>query len=254
MIYAAVRLGKNKHLDVVTINSIKFKRYLSKLFRDNSGSAIGETSINTAIINLAAEPEFNGDIIPLHLKVAWGSVDNGAKTGYRYYDICDAQVRVIEISKHGRKIINGNDKDVPIIFKRFNQKPQVEPDRNYELDIFDKILCITNVKNRQHQHLLKVYIISTLIPEIDHPILTAYGSKGSAKSFLLELIKKLVGPTKPLLLTLHRSVNEFIQQVNHNYYISLFLILGKGPKSEISRKSAPFLKLFFYREILFVVD
>lgn len=42
-------------------------------------------------------------------------------------------------------------------------------------------------------------------------------SKGFSKSFLLELIKKFVDPTKPLLLTLHRNVDQFIQQVNHNY-------------------------------------
>ena len=96
-------------------------------------------------------------------------------------------------------------------------KPQVEPDRNYPSDIFDKLLNLTNVKNEKHRHLLKVYIISTLIPEIDHVILTTYGPKGSAKSFLLELIKKLVDPTKPTLLTLHRNIEQFIQQVNHNY-------------------------------------
>jgi len=48
-------------------------------------------------------------------------------------------------------------------------------------------------------------------------MLTTYGPKGSAKSFLLELIKKIVDPTKPLLLTLHRNVDQFIQQVDHNY-------------------------------------
>ena len=101
--------------------------------------------------------------------------------------------------------MDGSDKDVPILFKRFNQKPQVEPDRNYPSDIFDRLLTLSNVKNEKHKLLLKVYIISTLIPEIDHVILTTYGPKGSAKSFLLELIKKLVDMTKPtLLLTLHK--------------------------------------------------
>ena len=201
----------------MSIDSIKFKRYLSKLYRDNTGSSIGDSSINTVITNLAAEAEFNGDIIPLHLKVAWGSEENSAKNDCIYYDMCDAQGRIIEISKDGWRIINGNDKDIPIIFKRFNQQPQVEPDRNYPPDIFDKLLNLTNVKNEKHRHLLKVYIISTLIPEIDHVILTTYGPKGAAKSFLLELIKKLVDPTKPILLTLHRNIEQFIQQVNHNY-------------------------------------
>jgi|GEM_PF-2541321 len=215
--HAAVRLGHDRHLEILDINNTKYKRYLAKVYRENRGSCISETLINTVITNLASEAEFNGDIIPLHLKVAWGSEGNRAKKDCIYYDMCDLKGRVIEISKDGWRIIDGSDKDVPILFKRFNQKPQIEPDRNYDEDIFEKLLNLTNVKNERHRHLLKVYIISTLIPEIDHTILTTYGPKGAAKSFLLELIKKLVDPTKPVLLTLHRNVDQFIQQVNHNY-------------------------------------
>ena len=131
--------------------------------------------------------------------------------------MCDAQGRIIEISKDGWRIINESDNDIPIIFKRFNQKAQTEPVRNYHSDVFEDLLNLTNVKNQNHRHLLKVYIVSTLIPEIDHVILTTYGPKGAAKSFLLELIKKLVDPTKPTLLTLQRNIEQFIQQVNHNY-------------------------------------
>ena len=216
-VYAAVRLGDDKHMEILSIDSIKYKRYLSKLCRENTGSSISDNSINTAITNLAAEAEFNGRIIPLHLRTAWGSDENGAKKDCMYYDMCDAQRRIIEISKDGWRIINGSDKDIPVIFKRFNQQAQVEPDRNYHSDVFEDLLNLTNVKNENHRHLIKVYIISTLIPEIDHVILTTYGPKGSAKSFLLELIKKLVDPSKPVLLNLHRNIEQFIQQVNHNY-------------------------------------
>ena len=69
--------------------------------------------------------------------------------------MCDAQGRIIEISKDGWRIINGSDKDIPILFKRFNQKPQVEPDRNYPSDIFEELLNLTNVKNQKHRHCLK---------------------------------------------------------------------------------------------------
>ena len=70
-----------------------------------------------------------------------------------------------------------------LFLKGLTNKPQVEPDRNYPPDIFDKLLNLTNVKNKRHRHLLKVYIISTLIPEIDHVILTTYGPKGAQKAF-----------------------------------------------------------------------
>jgi hypothetical protein len=215
--YAATRLGSDWHLEILSLNSNKYKRYLSRLYRENTEFCIGDSSLNSVITNLASEAEFNGIIIPLHLRVAWGSVENHANKECIYYDMCDTQGRIIVISRDGWRIINGNEKDIPIIFKRHNQQPQIEPDKNYSADIFEKLLNLTNVKNPTHRHLLKVYIMSTLIPEIDHVILTTYGPKGSAKSFLLELIKKMIDPTKPVLLTLNKNMEEFIQQVNHNY-------------------------------------
>ena len=217
--FAAIRLGNDKYLEIMPINSIKYRRYLSKLCRSTIGCCISDSSLNTVITNLSAEAEFNGEVIPLHLRVAWGSGSEASRSlkDCIYYSMYDSRGRIIELSKEGWKLISGSDNNIPILFKKYNQQPQVEPERSYPSDILDQLLNLTNVKSPNHRHLLKVYIASTLIPEIDHVILTTYGPKGAAKSFLMELIKKLVDPTKPTLLTLHRNIEQFIQQVNHNY-------------------------------------
>ncbi len=216
--YVAVRLGNDRHLVIMPLKSSKYKHYLAKLFRENrKGEIVGEEAINSAINSLAADAEFDGETIPLHLRVAWGQKENGAKQNCIYYDMTDAQGCILEISKDGWRMINGSDADLPILFKRHNQIAQLEPDRDYPPDIFDQFLELTNVTNPEHKHLLKVLIVSSFIPEIDHPILTTYGPQGAAKSFLLRLIKMLVDPSKPVLLTLLRNIPEFIQQVNHNY-------------------------------------
>jgi hypothetical protein len=216
--YVAVRLGKDKILAIMPLKSSKYKRYLSKLFRENrNGEIIGEDAINNAISSLSADADFDGETIPLHLRAAWGQKESKAKESCIYYDMTDAQGRMVEISLNGWRIINGSDPEVPILFRRYNQTSQVTPDRNYTKDIFDRFLDLTNVRNEEHSLLLKVLIVSSFIPEIDHPILTTYGPQGAAKSFLLRLIKMLVDPSKPVLLTLLKNIPEFIQQVNHNY-------------------------------------
>ena len=48
-------------------------------------------------------------------------------------------------------------------------------------------------------------------------MLILHGEKGSAKSTLQTLIKLLVDPGKPVLLTIHNDRTEFIQQLGHNY-------------------------------------
>lgn len=215
--FAAVRIGKNGYLEILSMSSTKFKRYLTRLYRENTHKSISDGSLNTVITTLASEAEFSGGIIPLYLRVSWGSDTHNSKKDCIYYDLYDTQGNIIEISKEGCRLINGGDRDVPILFIRYNQQPQVIPDWNYPDDIFEKLLNLTNVKKPHQRHLVKVYIISILIPDIDHVILTTYGASGAAKSFLLELIKKLIDPTKPTLLTLHRNIDQFIQQVNHNY-------------------------------------
>ena len=128
----------------------------------------------------------------------------------------DRDWRVIEISNNGWKILGQSNSNLPILFRRHNQTQQVEPAKDYELDIFDKFLDLTNVK-KEYRQLIKVYIISLLIPDIAHVILNIHGPQGSAKSFLLRLIKMLIDPAKPSLLTMPKSTQEFIQQVYHNY-------------------------------------
>jgi len=216
--YAAVRFGKDKILTIMSLKSNKYKHYLSKLFRENrNGEIVGEEAINSAINTLAADADFDGETIPLHLRVAWGRKENQANERCICYDMTDDQRCIVVISEDGWRIIKGSDPHISILFKRHNQTPQVTPDKNYTNDIFDQFLDLTNVKNKEHRLLLKVLIISYFIPEIDHPILTTYGPQGAAKSSLLRLIKMLVDPSKPLLLTLLRNIPEFIQQVNHNY-------------------------------------
>ena len=71
-VYAAVRLGYDGRLEILAIDSSKYKLYLSKLYRQNIGSCISDSSINSVITNLASEAEFDGDVIPLHLRAALG--------------------------------------------------------------------------------------------------------------------------------------------------------------------------------------
>lgn len=108
------------------------------------GEIVGEETINNALSSLSATADFDGETIPLHLRVAWGQKENNAMEGCIYYDMTDAQGHMVEISNDDWRIINGCDSDVPILFKRHNQTPQVTPDRNYTKDILDRFLNLTN--------------------------------------------------------------------------------------------------------------
>jgi len=216
--YVAVRVGKDRHLETMPLLSNKYERYLIRLFcKSNWGKIIGKDAVSRALNLLAANTIFDGKTVPLQIRVAWGKTENKARQDCIYYDLTDSRWRIVEIAQVGWRVIDGADMDVPILFKRHNQTIQKEPDRIYNPDVMDRFLDLTNVKSANQRQLLKVYIISLLIPDIDHVILTTYGPKGAAKTFLLWLIKTLLDPSKPALLTLIGNLSEFIQQVNHTY-------------------------------------
>ena len=157
---------------------------------------------------LIAKALFDGPTFHLSLRVAFSKDKNTI-----YYDLTNDNYQIVEISKTGWEIKTNQD----ILFTRYNQTPQVLPDRNYDDGIFDEYIKSTNVKGDSNKLLLKVYIVSLFIPDIPHPIFHPHGEKGSGKSTEQTKIKRLVDPAKPELLTVNSKQEEFVQQLNHNY-------------------------------------
>ena len=200
--------------DVLAIDGSKFEHYLSKLYYDKCDKKIANAeSINNAIRTLGAKAMFEGKTIPLYLKVAWADPNNKDSI---YYDLSDKRRRCIKITKNnGWKIA---ENQIEVLFKRYgHQSPQLEPLHDYDSNILDNFINSLNIKNEKHKLLVKVWIISLLIPEIAHPILLPYGEKGSAKSTLLRKIKMYIDPSGLDLFSIAYRKEEFIQQLSHNY-------------------------------------
>ena len=196
--HALIRI--NNYFEVLSIEGSKFESYVSKLYYDKCDKKIANAeSINNAIRTIKGKAIFEGQTIPLHLKVAWANEINKDEI---YYDLSDEKRRCIKITKgSGWKIMNNQ---IEILFKRYgHQARQVEPSHHdYDGKIFNKYIASLNIRNQKHKLLVEIWIISLLIPGISHPILLPYGEKGSAKSTLQKKIKMLIDPS-PLDLILY---------------------------------------------------
>ena len=221
--YAYVKImnkdGMGEHKEVVSIESKRFERYLAKLYFNKYEKTPNIEAIKNVVLGLLSEVEFGYKTIPLNLRVGW---KDPTKKDTICYDSTDEYWRHIRVSKNGWKIMenNGHDDNNNPIFVRYNtQNPQVEPSRDYEPGIFDSFFKLTNVKNEDDIRLLKVYIVSLFIPDIPKVILQLCGDQGSGKTIYIKLVKMLVDPGKPSLLTISGDKNEFIQQLAHNYIL-----------------------------------
>jgi hypothetical protein len=200
-------LDTSGHKEVIKIESGKFKRLLVKLFYENVGYIPKQSTIDGWIHMFHAFADFEGTTHPLSLRVAW--YDNCI-----FYDLTNDSWSCVKITPQGWQV---EDKTPIPMFTRYNQTPQVSPLREYPADIFDQFLSLTNLKRVDDKLLLMVYIVTLFIPDIPHAMLVLHGEKGSAKSTLQTLIKLLVDPAKPRLLTVYKDPKEFIQQLAHNH-------------------------------------
>jgi hypothetical protein len=206
------RVYNKDHYELIKIGSEKFRRYISKLYYDIEGKVLYSESIISAVSVLRARAEYEGQTVPLSLRVAWHN------NGDIYYDMTNSKWQCVRITKDGWQLIDSCELPTPL-FKRYNQIAQVTPVKEYEANILDKFLGLTNLKREDDKILLAVYIISLFIPSIQHVALQLHGEKGSAKSILQRFIKRIVDPAKPELLSVHKDRMEFIQQISHNHLV-----------------------------------
>jgi hypothetical protein len=201
--HAAIRV--NEHLEVWSIRSRRFRNWISRTVYKEASLVIDSQTIKDVIGVLSAKAEFEGEHKPLNIRVA--NID-----GKWYYDLTNNKWEFVEITAEGWRTVDGL-----VMFRRFTQLSQVHPVTKYPSDIFNSFINLLNIKGEENRLLLKSYIISMLIPGVPKVILMLHGEQGSAKTTLEELIKMLVDPSIVKTFAFPKDINEFIQQLAHNY-------------------------------------
>jgi hypothetical protein len=208
----------NEHLEILPIGETRFKNWLRKTVRKECDAVIRSQLIEEVVNTLIADADFDGQPCKeLGLRTA-ASAESELKW---YYDLTNDRYEYIEITREGWKIAKDD-----IIFRRFDhQKAQDYPaaEHDYPPNIFDQFMDLLNVK-KENRLILKCYIISLFIPNLQKAVLMVHGEQGTAKSMLEELIKMLVDPSVIKTLSFPKDLAELVQQLSHHnltYYDNL---------------------------------
>lgn len=213
--YAALKI--DGRMETLGMGKKRFKSFLGGTFYEQTGMVPKPESITSAINVLKYKAAFKGGKRILYERVAPDLLGNDNKNKNNInilYDLTNAKWECIRITPFGWDI----DANPPIIFRRHgNEQPQVYPMKRYPQNIFDEFMRLLNIKGEENKLLMKCYIISLIIPEIQKPILMLHGEQGAAKSTLQEIVKILIDPRSVITLAFPGKQEEMVQQLSHHY-------------------------------------
>lgn len=123
------------------------------------------------------------------------------------YDLQTDNYESVAITSRCYEII-----DTPVgVFQRADlDLPQIYPiyDENY--DFWGKMEELFNFRNHEELELFVLWLISTYIPDIAHPVLLLTGPHGSSKSTACSMIQSLVSPQNLERSTFPRKVSDLV--------------------------------------------
>lgn len=189
---------------IISMSDKTIARYLAYHRLRINGSMTKAKYIKDTLEMLEVKLRYEGEKITLSNRIAW-------EGGNIFFDMGDANS--IKITAEGWNIERS-----PIHFRRFgHQLPQIKPVTGGDAwKLFDYL----NVEEGDRL-LVLVYIISLFIPDIAHPVLLAWGERGSAKSFFCAAVNALCDPTSVTKLVANRQENDLIQNL-YKHYVAVF--------------------------------
>ncbi|MBA3754481.1 MAG: hypothetical protein H0X01_10185 [Nitrospira sp.] len=169
------------HHECWRLNSKPFKRWMLRLFYNETGKVCGNHAVHDALQTLEGVASYEGDERVVHLRLA-------EHEGAIYLDLCDDQWRLVRITGSGWEVVSTS----PIPFRRARvMQPLPLPVRGETLDSLRALLNVTNDTN---WILIVAWLIGALRPRGPYPMLVLHGEQGTSKSWTGKALRSFVDP------------------------------------------------------------
>jgi len=194
-------INVNCHRETWPTKSTGFRRWLRRVYYEETGGAPNSEAMSTAMGVIEARAQFDGAQRPVHLRV----VDHGQKI---YLDLCDAAWRAIEIDADGWRIV-----DMPPV--RFRRTPGMlaipDPVRGGKIDELRNYIYVDD----DTFVLIVSWLLAILRGRGPYPILGFTGEQGTGKSFTAEMLRLLLDPHTAPLRSLPRDTRDlYVAAIN----------------------------------------
>ena len=214
-----VFIRENNHANLFKLNENgRFNGWLADKYWILYGEGVSKGTIAN-VLNQYINRCLEKGKIYLHNRVC-------SNNGNINIDMSDSGWNVIEISGNGWMVKTNL---IPMFVRYSHHLPMIvtkidtsfNPSGN-----FNKISKYLHASNSNDAYMMKCYILSCLIPDIQHPIMSLYGEKGSAKSFIHTIIKLTIDPSSMETFDVPKDKVEIIQLLQHHWFAPLDNLSG----------------------------
>jgi len=195
-----VRVGLGGCDEILEVRSRAFHDWLLDAYLKEFHALPPRWVVNRVLDALEAGARFAVDKPTVHVRVGRGL--GGNKSCY-YLDLGDASGTAVEIGAGGWSVVDRP----PVHFRRpEGSLPLPEPSHEGSIELLQPFVNLGEPEFR----LLIGWMASALRPMASYPVLSIHGERGSSKSTLAQIVRKLIDPQSVPFLWVPRSARELM--------------------------------------------
>jgi len=204
---AFARVAVDSHYETWPIRSKSFRRWLVIRFYQTCGKPPAAQALQDAIGLLEAKAQFESREAPLSLRVA-------EYQGRIYFDLCNAEWHVVEITSQGWQVID----DPPVMFRRAKgMQPLPRPTAGGSIN---PLRSLINVGDDENWVLCLSWLVAACRAKGAYPILILQGEQGAAKSTMVKILRRILDPSIALVRTPPREERDLLIAANNSWVIA----------------------------------
>lgn len=136
-----------------------------------------------------------------------------------YINMANDKLEHIEVDKEGFRIEPCKD-DTPLFVRDSMQNPMVEPKETASDNLLEDLDCLINL-SEDDKFIYKIWLIASMNPIINTPILYLLGKAGNGKSFMQYVLNDLLDPSKRGLVNWDdASMKEISIALDRSYVVN----------------------------------
>jgi len=195
------------HVEHWPVKSREFRMFMSGLYFEKTGGAIGGQALEDGLRILEARAVHDGPQRDCCIRV-------GRHGDALYLDLCDASWRAAEIDAGGWRVVAR----APVKFRRSPaMRPLPEPEPGYQIEELNGYL---NVRDDSDRQLVVAWIVAALRDRGPYPILVVNGEQGAGKSVFSRMVRLLVDPNAAPIRAVPRDDRDLVVSAGNAHVLA----------------------------------